>query len=117
MKLEEFGYALNDASEVCSPSFIPAFVESASYRSSNPVGSQVRESALSVRLFLLIKVLERNRPGFCRRAMCYLQILKPQAAVLDFKKVISLEPSNEIVKSQLVSTQKLIRRIEFEKVG
>jgi serine/threonine-protein phosphatase 5 len=30
MKPEEFGHALNDASEVCSPSFIPAFVESAS---------------------------------------------------------------------------------------
>ncbi len=49
--------------------------------------------------------------------MCYLQILKPQAAVADLKKVISLEPNNENVKSQLVSTQKLIRRIEFEKVG
>lgn len=63
MKLEEFGYALNDASEICSPSFIPAFVESASYRSSDPVGSQVRESALSVRFFfLLIRVLyRRNR--------------------------------------------------------
>jgi len=53
--------------------------------------------------------------AYYRRATCYLQILKPQAAVADFKKVISLEPNNETVKSQLVSTQKLIRRIEFEK--
>lgn len=61
MKLEEFGYALNDASEVCSPSFIPAFVESASYRSSDPVGSQIRESALSVRW--LIGVLQTEPTG------------------------------------------------------
>lgn len=39
-----------------------------------------------------------------------------QLAVADFKKVLSFEPNNETVRSQLVSTQKLIRKIEFEKV-
>lgn len=51
-----------------------------------------------------------------RRATCYLQIVKPQLAVADFKKVVLLEPKNDIVKSQLTATQKLIRKIEFEKV-
>ncbi|KAF8348343.1 phosphoprotein phosphatase [Amanita rubescens] len=78
MKLEEFGYALSDASQA-------------------------------------IQLDPKYAKAYYRRAMCYLQILKPQAAVGDFKKVISLEPNNETVKSQLVSTQKLIRRIEFEK--
>jgi len=51
-----------------------------------------------------------------RRATCYLQTIRPQLAVADFKKVLTLEPHNETVRAQLVSTQKLIRKIEFEKV-
>lgn len=50
------------------------------------------------------------------RATCYMQILKPQSAVADFRKVLALEPKNETVRAQMVSTQKLIRKIEFEKV-
>lgn len=46
-----------------------------------------------------------------------MQILKPQSAVADFRKVLALEPKNETVRAQMVSTQKLIRKIEFEKVG
>jgi hypothetical protein len=42
--------------------------------------------------------------------------MKYQLAVADFKKVLALEPHNDTVRSQLVSTQKLIRKIEFEKV-
>jgi serine/threonine-protein phosphatase 5 len=42
--------------------------------------------------------------------------MKPQAAVADFKKILALEPKNETVRAQMVSTQKLIRKIEFEKV-
>jgi hypothetical protein len=53
---------------------------------------------------------------YCRRATCYMQILKPQSAVSDFRKVLALDPKNETVRSQMVSTQKLIRKIEFEKV-
>jgi hypothetical protein len=45
-----------------------------------------------------------------------MQILKPQAAVADFRKVLALEPKNETVRAQLVATQKLIRKIEFERV-
>ncbi|PPR05835.1 hypothetical protein CVT26_010115 [Gymnopilus dilepis] len=53
--------------------------------------------------------------AYYRRATCYMQIMKPQQAVVDFKKILSLEPHNETVRSQMVSTQKLIRKIEFEK--
>ncbi|KAF9263346.1 protein phosphatase 5 [Marasmius fiardii PR-910] len=74
MKLEEFGYALNDASETWYYS-----------------------------------------PCFDSRATCYIQILKHQSAISDFKKVLTIEPNNETVKLQMVSTQKLLRRIEFEK--
>ena len=45
-----------------------------------------------------------------------MQIIKPQSAVADFKKILTLEPHNETVRTQMVSTQKLIRKIEFEKV-
>jgi len=54
---------------------------------------------------------------FARRAQCHLQMLKPQLAIGDFKKVLGLEPHNKTVKQQLEATQKLVRRIEFEKVG
>ncbi|CAK5281798.1 unnamed protein product [Mycena citricolor] len=53
--------------------------------------------------------------AYFRRATCYLQILKPQMAVADFRKVLALEPKNDTVRSQMVATQKLVRRIEFEK--
>jgi serine/threonine-protein phosphatase 5 len=48
--------------------------------------------------------------------MCNIQTLKYQAAISDLKKVLQLEPHNQQVKTQLDSTQKLWRRIEFEKV-
>ncbi|KAG6845299.1 hypothetical protein H0H87_011149 [Tephrocybe sp. NHM501043] len=62
-----------------------------------------------------IKLDPRYAKAYYRRATCYMQILKPASAVSDFKKVLALEPKNESVKAQLVSTQKLIRKIEFEK--
>ena len=49
------------------------------------------------------------------RAMCHIQILKPQLAVADLKKVLALEPQNAQVRKELESTQKLVRKIEFEK--
>ena len=49
--------------------------------------------------------------------MCHIQTLKPQLAVADLKKVMALEPHNNQVKLQLESTQKLLRKIEFEKVA
>ncbi|KAJ6499103.1 phosphoprotein phosphatase [Mycena sanguinolenta] len=53
--------------------------------------------------------------AYYRRATCYMQLLKPQSAVADFRKVLAIEPQNETVRGQLVATQKHIRRIEFEK--
>lgn len=50
-----------------------------------------------------------------RRAQCYLQIMKPQLAVADFKSIIAIEPNNLTVKQQLEGTQRLVRKIEFEK--
>jgi serine/threonine-protein phosphatase 5 len=47
--------------------------------------------------------------------MCHIQILKPQLAVVDLKAVLALEPQNAQVRKQLDSTQKLVRKIEFEK--
>ncbi|KNZ72930.1 Serine/threonine-protein phosphatase T [Termitomyces sp. J132] len=78
MKLEEYGYALSDATQA-------------------------------------IQLDPRYAKAFYRRATCYMQVLKYSAAVADFKKVLALEPKNESVRAQLVSTQKLIRKIEFEK--
>lgn len=43
--------------------------------------------------------------------------MKHQLAVADFKKVLSFEPRNETVRAQMVATQKMIRKIEFEKVS
>lgn len=51
-----------------------------------------------------------------RRGTCYLQTLNQQKAIADFKKVLVLEPKNDTVKTQLQATQKLVRKLEFEKV-
>ncbi|KAH7913689.1 phosphoprotein phosphatase [Hygrophoropsis aurantiaca] len=77
-KLEEYGFALNDASRA-------------------------------------IEVDPKYVKAYYRRATCYLQIAKPQLAITDFKKVMALEPKNDTVKAQLTATQKLVRKIEFEK--
>ncbi|CAA7261672.1 unnamed protein product [Cyclocybe aegerita] len=78
IKLEEYGYALSDATRA-------------------------------------IELDPRYVKAYYRRATCHMQILKPQSAVADFKKILAIEPNNETVRSQMVSTQKLIRKIEFEK--
>ena len=41
--------------------------------------------------------------------------MKPKVAVADFKRVLALEPRNDLARTQLDATQKLIRRVEFEK--
>ncbi|KAG2015756.1 phosphoprotein phosphatase [Coprinopsis cinerea AmutBmut pab1-1] len=53
--------------------------------------------------------------AYYRRATCHLQLMKFKLAVADFKKILQLEPKNDSVRSQLAETQKLIRKIEFEK--
>ncbi|KAL1751124.1 Metallo-dependent phosphatase-like protein [Schizophyllum commune] len=78
MKLEEFGYALNDATQAAT-------------------------------------IDPKYAKAYYRRATCYLQTLRPQLAVADFKRVLQIEPKNDTVRAQLTSTQKLIRKIEFEK--
>ncbi|KAF9568058.1 phosphoprotein phosphatase [Agrocybe pediades] len=78
MKLEEYGYALADATQA-------------------------------------IKLDPKYAKAYYRRATCYMQVMKPQSAVADFKKILALEPQNDTVRMQMVSTQKLIRKIEFEK--
>lgn len=50
-----------------------------------------------------------------RRALCHLQTLQQQLALQDFKKVLALDPKNVEAKRRFTETQKLIRRVEFEK--
>lgn len=52
-----------------------------------------------------------------RRALCQLAIFRPQKAVTDLKKVLALEPQNKLARTQLEATQKLIRKVEFEKAS
>ncbi|THG95052.1 hypothetical protein EW145_g8032 [Phellinidium pouzarii] len=99
MKLEEHGYAIGDCSthNLCV-FFIPACSDLA-YRNA-------------------AKALELDPKyvkAFYRRALCHLQILKPQLAVADFKKVLTLDPKNAVARSQLDTTLKLIRKADFEK--
>ncbi|KAH8985935.1 phosphoprotein phosphatase [Lactarius hatsudake] len=62
-----------------------------------------------------IELNPKYAKAYYRRAMCHIQILKPQLAVTDLKKVLALEPQNAQVRKELESTQKLVRKIEFEK--
>jgi hypothetical protein len=47
--------------------------------------------------------------------MCHIQILKPQLAIVDLKKVLALKPQNAQVCKELDSMQKLVCKFEFEK--
>ena len=42
--------------------------------------------------------------------------MKYKQAIADFKKLLALEPQNQLVRMQLDSTQKILRKVEFEKV-
>lgn len=53
--------------------------------------------------------------AYFRRAVAQLAIMRPKAALSDFKRIVALEPKNAQAKAQLDSTQKLVRRLEFEK--
>ncbi|GJJ06342.1 hypothetical protein Clacol_000533 [Clathrus columnatus] len=78
MKLEEQGYAIDDATRAIEldPKYVKAYY---------------------------------------RRALCQIAIVRPQKAVADLKKVLQLEPHNQLAKTQLEATQKLIRKTEFER--
>lgn len=54
--------------------------------------------------------------GQIRRATCYVQTMKYKQAIADFKKLLALEPNNQLVRTQLDTTQKIYRKAEFEKV-
>ncbi|KAI0268648.1 Metallo-dependent phosphatase-like protein [Gloeopeniophorella convolvens] len=62
-----------------------------------------------------IEINPKYAKAYYRRAMCHIQILKPQQAIADLKRVLALEPQNAQIRKELESTQKLVRRIEFEK--
>ncbi|CCM01501.1 uncharacterized protein FIBRA_03555 [Fibroporia radiculosa] len=53
--------------------------------------------------------------AYYRRATCYLQTLQYKKAIADFRKLLTLEPQNQLVRTQLDSTQKILRKAEFEK--
>jgi len=50
-----------------------------------------------------------------RRALCHLQTLHPQLALQDFKRALTIDPKNVEARRRHTETQKLIRRVEFEK--
>ena len=77
-----------------------------------------RQSAFSpgLELYAHLAYRARARSPADRRATCYLQTLKYKQAIADFKKLLALEPQNQLVRMQLDSTQKILRKAEFEKV-
>ena len=136
IKLEEHGYALHDACEPWRTPFLLAShfdLENAEmpYRSAcNRTQPQICQGVLPVGVCpttthppLPCPRLPRGHSSFgnrwltlrASRAMCHIQILKPQLAVADLKRVLALEPQNAQVRKELESTQKLVRKIEFEK--
>jgi hypothetical protein len=61
-----------------------------------------------------IELDDRFVKAYFRRASANLAIMKPKAAIVDLKKVLSLDKNNIPAKQQLDSTQKLLRRLLFE---
>ncbi|KAG0146971.1 hypothetical protein CROQUDRAFT_43612, partial [Cronartium quercuum f. sp. fusiforme G11] len=53
--------------------------------------------------------------AFFRRGTAHLSIMKPQLAIKDFKQCLVFDPQNVAAQTQLTATQKLVRRLEFEK--
>jgi hypothetical protein len=93
------------------------FVDILSSRPGSGARSQICEGLLQVRGVQYSTGFDRvYLTVYFRRALCHLQTLRYQQAVSDFKKVLVLEPQNDTVRGQMVATQKLIRKIEFEKV-
>ncbi|KAI0930258.1 hypothetical protein AcV5_007019 [Taiwanofungus camphoratus] len=62
-----------------------------------------------------IQIDPKYAKAYYRRATCYLQTLKYKSAIADFRKLLTLEPQNQLVRTQLDSTQKILRKSEFEK--
>ncbi|KAH8093931.1 phosphoprotein phosphatase [Cristinia sonorae] len=64
---------------------------------------------------MAIQLDPKYSKAYYRRATCYLQTMRYKQAIADFKKVLQLEPKNDLVRSQLDATQKILRKVEFEK--
>jgi hypothetical protein len=115
-KLEEHGYALADACALfnfedgCKGQGLKMEVYSQGYRDRLKICESVLSVCCSNQYICTVPLT-----GACSRATCYIQTLKPKLAVADLKRVLALEPGNATVKTQLDTTQKLVRRIEFEK--
>ncbi|TFK73939.1 protein phosphatase 5 [Pluteus cervinus] len=98
MRLEEFGYAVDDLTRAIEidPKYVKAY-----YR--------------RVPVPVVLPSAYRLYSRFLSRAKCYMQMMKPQDAVTDFKTVLVLEPNNDTVKGELAATRKYIRMKDFEK--
>lgn len=128
MKLEEHGYAINDCSaytQVFSPFLLATahkfnksftfYVHLELYAYTLVYDAHAR--TFSTHVAKALELDPKYVKAYYRRALCNLQTLKPQVAVKDFKKVLELDPKNNIARQQLTETQKMIRKAEFEKVS
>lgn len=107
LKLEQFGLAIEDAG--------------ACYMSS-PTLPLLPLSLLLIPFFCLfpftgtaVKLDPKLSKAFFRRATGHLALLDPKAALPDLKKCQALTPKDPKVRATLDSTNKLIRRLAFEK--
>lgn len=57
----------------------------------------------------------KNSKAYYRRGQANLSILDSKKALSDFKNALKLEPNNKSIKAFVEDTQKLIRRLAFEK--
>ncbi|KAF9820367.1 hypothetical protein IEO21_01376 [Rhodonia placenta] len=64
---------------------------------------------------MAIELDPKYAKAYYRRATCYLQTLQYKQAIADFRRLLALEPQNQLVRTQLDSTQKILRKAEFEK--
>ncbi|PCH43789.1 protein phosphatase 5 [Wolfiporia cocos MD-104 SS10] len=64
---------------------------------------------------MAIQLDPKYAKAYYRRATCYLQTLQYKQAIADFRKLLTLEPQNQLVRTQMDSTQKIMRKTEFEK--
>jgi serine/threonine-protein phosphatase 5 len=117
LEVGNFGIALNDCSEY-------DYLLDRSHAYSHHLGQPKplnwirRMRKRIIGLYPLFDLIEYFlRYDVYRRAQCYIQVLEPRRAIGDLRRVVALEPNNEKVKSQLLSTQKLVRKLDFAKVS
>lgn len=74
-----------------------------------------RRPSLSLLAAKAIELDPRSVKAYYRRALSELAILNTKPAIADLKTVLSIDPNNTTARDQLSATQKLLRKIEFEK--